>query len=319
MSKAFKPFNKSAGSSGDRTANLRREAMYKSLVSSQNRNQLSEYQETNRNFSVRKCDNIVSATGKPVSQLHQASSYRTYMDLAIAKRLINPTINGQEAFKMDGNMGAFYRLNVQANDTVSTTQANNGAAPLPVVPGTEIGGQVVTSDDNVSGQPIGGIGRISWPNSSQDDVPTSYNQFVAQNANQTGVYDNYPGYVMDPYNKMAGSCDGESTMDRIRKANANISVDARWMESYWGATGGQPLNGFSFPSQVIFGAQKTNHDDRVSSYRTAPMTRINDNNGISNPGFDPSAFIGASKRYCTNSISQNANELGDDLTPESED
>ena len=315
MSKAFKPFNKSAGSSSDRTSNLRRQTMYQAVTKSQNMNKLNEYQSTNRNFSVKPCEGVSSATGKSVSQLNQTSSYRTYMDLAIGKRLVNPIINGQEALKLDGNMGAFYRLNVKANDTISTTQANNGAAPLPVVAGTKIDGQPVTGNGgngntlypftSTARNWIGGVGRISWPNSSQDDVPTSYNQFVAQNANQTGVYDNYPGYMLDPYNKLSGACDGESTLDIIRKARTDIAVDARWLESYWGATGGQPLAGFSFPSKVLFGTQETNYNDHIKSYKVAPMTQISDDNGIVTDNYNAAAFQGASSKYCIDSVSSN--------------
>ena len=49
---------------------------------------------------------------------------------------------------------------------------------------------------------------------------------------------------------------------------------ARWLESYWGATGGQPLTGFSFPSQVVFGTQDTQYQDTIGSYKVAPMTQI---------------------------------------------
>ena len=53
-------------------------------------------------------------------------------------------------------------------------------------------------------------------------------------------------------------------------------------------TGGlpTPLTGFSFPTKVVFGAQNTKYNDNVSSYRTAPMTKINDSNGINKQNYE---------------------------------
>ena len=102
--------------------------MYQAVVNSQNMNQLNNYQFTNRNFSVKPCQGVQTSSGQPYSELNQVSSYKTYMDLAIGKRLVNPVLNGQEALSLEGNMGAFYRLNVVANDSISTAQANNGSS-----------------------------------------------------------------------------------------------------------------------------------------------------------------------------------------------
>lgn len=305
MSKAFKPFNKSAGSSSDRTASLRRSTMYQAVVNSQNMNQLNNYQFTNRNFSVKPCQGVQTSSGQPYSELNQVSSYKTYMDLAIGKRLVNPVLNGQEALSLEGNMGAFYRLNVVANDSISTAQANNGQAPLPIVPGSYIKGTAV---DGAGAVPIGGVGRISWPNASQDSVPVDYNQFVIGNGSSESVYDNYPGYVMDPYNKLTNSCSEDDNSTGLLLNNIeNIVVDARWLESYWGATGGQPLTGFSFPSQVVFGTQDTQYQDTIGSYKVAPMTQINQANTIALPQYDSTAFQNASIRNCNSSSGQNAN------------
>lgn len=306
MSKAFKPFNKSAGSSSDRTASLRRSTMYQAVVNSQNMNQLNNYQFTNRNFSVKPCQSVQTSSGQPYSELNQVSSYKTYMDLAIGKRLVNPVLNGQEALSLEGNMGAFYRLNVVANDSISTAQANNGQAPLPIVPGSYVKATVV--DGSMNGLPIGGVGRISWPNASQDQVPVDYNQFVIGNGNSQSVYDNYPGYVIDPYNKLTNSCSEDDNSTGLLVNNIeNIVVDARWLESYWGATGGQPLTGFSFPSQVVFGTQDTQYQDTIGSYKVAPMTQINQANTIALPEYDSAAFQNASIRNCNSSSGQNAN------------
>ena len=305
MSKAFKPFNQSAGTSSERTNNLRRQTMYNAIVSSQDANQLSEYQSTNRNFSVKSCGSVLHSSGKPASQLSQVSSYRTYMDLAIGKRIVNPVINGQEALSMQSNMGAFYRLNTNPNATVSTTQADNGSAPLPTVQGTEINGTKINQQSS-SSTPIAGVGRITLPNSAQDDVPVDYNQFVAGNANGASVYDNYPGYVVDPFSIRTTKCNIERASNpETRKIKPNISIDARWLESYWGAVAGQPLTGFSFPSQVVFGTQNTLYNDHINSYKVAPMTQVSDMNGIAFQDFSGVAFQNASSRYCTDSVDTN--------------
>lgn len=320
MSKAFKPFNNSAGSSSERTSNLRRETMYQAVVKSQKDYQrLRGYQDWNREFSLKLCEpGFVDANSKPVSQLNQVGSYRTYLDLAIGKRLINPVVNGEEALNMQSNMGAFYRIDVLPNLVVSTTQANNGAAPMPVVAGTFIGPNNTATDlsnnlvtgygggsplnaANASGTAIGGIGRISWPNSSQGDLPTDYNQFVARGPNSGNVYDNYPGYVADPYSVLTDPCVGDSTSGKVRKINPNLSVDARWLDSYWRASSGQPLTGFSFPTKVTFGTQNTLYDNSnaaIPNWMVAPMTSISDANNIGIPYYDPAAFEGASTKYC---------------------
>ena len=297
MSKAFKPFNKAAGSSSDRTSNLRRETMYQAVVNSQNMNQLNDYQFTNRNFSVKPCEGVNTASGQPYSELNQVSSYKTYMDLAIGKRIVNPIINGSEALSMDGNMGAFYRLNVQGNDTISTIQGNNGCPPLPAIEGS-----IPYNSTDCSG-----VGRIAWPNSAQADTPSDEGQYVAVNAQEYGVFDNYPGYLVDPYSKLSNPCLINNQYGKDRKINENISVDARWLESYWSATGGQPLSGFSFPTSVIFGTQETLYDDSVQSYKVAPMSEISQFNGIYYQSYNEDAFANAGSKNCNSSANQNTN------------
>ena len=83
MSKAFKSFNNSSGTSGERTSNLRRTAMYTAVTKSQNAHQLRQYQCSNRNFRLTSC---TDSNGNNGSTLVSAADYKTYMDLAIGKK-----------------------------------------------------------------------------------------------------------------------------------------------------------------------------------------------------------------------------------------
>ena len=90
-----------------------------------------------------------------------------------------------------------------------------------------------------------GNGKIAWPNISQSDAPTGIDQYTDS--------DNYKGYVLDPYNKLSEKCTINTTARNTKVIPSNLNIDARWLDSYWQATSGQPLAGFSFPAKVNFG------------------------------------------------------------------
>ena len=270
MSKAFKPFNNSAGTSSERTSNLRREVMYTAVTKSQAANKLNQYQSTNRNFRLTSCSDT---NGNNVSTMVSAADYKTYMDLAIGKRVVNPVLNGVEAYSLDGRMGAFYRLNVGKGAVIATTDASNGSAPLPDV--------------------AGGSGMIAWPNSSQGDVPTGATDQYISSAN-----DNYKGFVLDPYSRRTEKCTIDTTARKSTVISPLLDIDARWLNAYWQATGGQPLAGFSFPAKVNFGTQQTNYDNDIV-VNAAPMTKATNVNDLSPSTAESSgAFDNAESRYC---------------------
>lgn len=261
MSKAFKPFNNSSGTSSERTNNLRRKAMYSAITSSQRKGELEQYQETNRNFTVKKC--ISSSSTAPLCRLNQVRSYKTYMDLSIGKKLVNPLLNGQEGYTMDGRIGSFYQATVSDSNTISTSSpAAVGPPPLPDIPS--------------------GNGKIAWPNDSQGDTPTGSDQY--------NTSDNYPGYVVDPYNTFSRHCDVETYT--LKNDVRVVKLYGRWLESYWQATGGQSTNGLSFPNTVTFGTQPTNTVPAIVN-QAAPMTKV--------PGAPPSqdVFDHGETKYCS--------------------
>ena len=239
MSKAFKPFNKSSGTSSERTNNLRRKAMYSAITSSQRKGELEQYQETNRNFTVKKC------TSPNFSTLNQVRSYKTYMDLSIGKNIVNPLLNGQEGYTMDGRIGSFYKATVSDSNTIYTSPSAGGSPPLPDI--------------------SNGNGKIAWSNDSQGDTPTGSDQYDNS--------DNYPGYVVDPYNTFSRHCDTETYT--LKNDVRVVTLYGRWLESYWQATGGQYTNGLSFPNTVTFGTQATNTNPAIVN-KAAPMTRVPD-------------------------------------------
>ena len=257
MSKAFKSSNNYSGTSSERTSNMKRSVMYTAVTRSRHANELDKYQATNRDFRLTSCTES--------STLVSARDYKTYMDLAIGKRLNNPVLNGAEAYSLNSRFGSFYRLNVSPGIVIATNCSDIGVAPLP---------------DTENGN-----GNIAWPNTSQDDIPTGPDQY-----NES---DNYKGYVLDPYNMFSESC----TFDTARKTNfisPNLNIDARWLDSYWQATSGQPLSGFSFPAKVNFGNQETNYNNRIV-VNAAPMTKAVNNVSLENID---EAFHDANKRYC---------------------
>lgn len=259
MSKSFKLNNNYSGTSSERTSKLKRSVMYTAVTRSQNANELDKYQATNRDFRLTSC------AGNNGSTLVSARDYKTYMDLAIGKRLINPVLNGDEAYSLDSRFGSFYRLNVSPGIVIATNNSDdNGAAPLP---------------DTENGN-----GKIAWPNISQSDAPTGTDQYTDS--------DNYKGYVLDPYNKLSEKCTINTTArnTKVITSNLNLNIDARWLDSYWQATSGQPLAGFSFPAKVNFGKQETNYNNRIV-VNAAPMTKaVNDDSD--------EAFADTNKRYC---------------------
>lgn len=271
MSKAFKSFNNSSGTSSERTSNLRRTAMYTAVTKSQNAHQLRQYQCSNRNFRLTSC---TDSNGNNGSTLVSAADYKTYMDLAIGKKIVNPILNGAEAYSLDGRMGGFYRLNVEPGGVFSTTTASNGTAPLPDV--------------------SGGDGMMAWPNSSQSDIPTSA---LVQYTASSG--DNYKGYVIDPYNMRSKKCTIGATV-RNKITTQGLNIDARWLNSYWQATSGQPLAGFSFPSKVNFGTQETSYNSEVV-VNAAPMTKVVNVDTLSPSTAETSgAFDNTQDYYCGN-------------------
>ena len=260
MSKAFKSLNNYSGTSSERTTNMKRSVMYTAVTRSQHANELDKYQATNRDFRLTSC------AGNNGSTLVSARDYKTYMDIAIGKRLINPVLNGDEAYSLDSRFGSFYRLNVSPGIVIATNNSVNGGAPLP---------------DTAYGN-----GKIAWPNSSQGDVPTGIEQYIDS--------DNYKGYVLDPYNMFSESCTLDNNTRKTKLITPNINIDARWLNSYWQATSGQPLSGFSFPAKVNFGNQETNYNNRIV-VNAAPMTKAVNNVSVENKD---GAFHGANKRYC---------------------
>lgn len=267
MSKAFKQFNNSSGTSSDRTSNLKRAVMYSCVTKSQAANQLNQYQSSNRNFRLTSCSDI---NGNKVSTLVSTADYKTYMDLAIGKRVANPILDGAEAYSLDGRMGAFYRLNIQPGVVISTLDASNGSAPLPDV--------------------SGGDGMMDWPNTSQVDSPSGILQYTAS------ASDNYKGYVLDPYSRRTESCINDATARKTTAISPMVDIDARWLNSYWQATGGQPLSGFSFPTKVNFGYQETNYDNDLI-IKAAPMTKAVNVDSISTSS-NQGAFDNTQARYC---------------------
>lgn len=261
MSKSFKLFNNYSGTSSERTSKLKRSVMYTAVTRSQNANELDKYQATNRDFRLTSC------TDNSGSTLVSARDYKTYMDLAIGKRLINPVLNGDEAYSLDSRFGSFYRLDVSPGIVFATTNALNGIAPLPV---------------------LDSEGMIAWPNSSQGDTPTGTDQYTAS------ASDNYKGYVLDPYNKLSVNCVSETTDKYNITINPELNIHARWLYSYWQATSGQPLSGFTFPSKVNFGTQQTSYTNTIV-INAAPMTKVVDKPTVSDTY---GAFDGAQNRYC---------------------
>lgn len=271
MSNAFKSFNNYSGTSSERTSNLRRSVMYSAVTKSQNADQLDHYQSNNRNFRLIGC---TDRNGNNGSTLVSAADYRTYMDLAIGKRLVNPVLNGDEAYSLDGRMGAFYRLNVDAGVVISTTDASNGSAPLPDV--------------------SNGNGMIAWPNSSQADTPTGTDQYTAS------ADDNYKGYVLDPYNMRSEKCTINSAAHKTKIITQGLNIDFRWLKSYWQATSVQPRAGFSFPSKVNFGTQETSYNNEIV-VNAAPMTKAVSVDELStSTAASSGAFDNAQERYCAN-------------------
>jgi hypothetical protein len=291
MSKAFKPFNNSSGTSSERTNNLRRKAMYSAITSSQRKGELDKYQETNRNFTVKKC---TSSTTPNISRLNQVRSYKTYMDLSIGKKLVNPLLNGQEGYTMDGRIGSFYQATVSDSNTISISPVIGAVTPTykPKLP------DVVT-----------GNGKIAWPNDSQGDIPTGSDQYNNSN--------NYPGYVVDPYNTFSRHCDVETY--KLRNDVRVVKLYGRWLESYWQATGGQYTNGLSFPSTVTFGTQPTNTKPVIVK-KAAPMMRVHDSANASAESAlaiaesdlaNMSPFAGGENKYCPPAVtSTNSGSLG---------
>ena len=261
MSKAFKPFNNSSGTSSERTNNLRRKAMYSAITSSQRKGELEQYQETNRNFTVKKCNSSSSSSTAPLCRLNQVRSYKTYMDLSIGKNIVNPLLNGQEGYTMDGRIGSFYNATVSDSNTISIYKST----VVPPVP-------------DVSG----GMGRIAWPNDSQGDTPTGSDQYDNSN--------NYPGYVVDPYNTFSRHCDTETYT--LKNDVRVVKLYGRWLESYWQATGGQYTNGLSFPNTVTFGTQPTNTKPPIV-YKAAPMMKVSNDAHPSQDVFDD-----GENKYC---------------------
>lgn len=264
MSKAFKPSNNYSGTSSERTSNMKRSVMYTAVTRSQHANELDKYQATNRDFRLTSCTDVSGNNG---STLVSARDYKTYMDIAIGKRLNNPVLNGAEAYSLNTRFGSFYRKNVSPGIVFSTTYAMNGSAPLP---------------------DMSGNGTIAWPNNSQDYTPTGTNQYFSTAEDE----DNYKGYVLDPYNMFSESCTLDNTRGKTKLITPNIN--ARWLNSYWHATCGQPLSGFSFPAKVNFGNQETNYNNRMV-VNAAPMTKAVNNVSVENTY---GAFDDANKRYC---------------------
>ena len=241
--------------------------MYACVTKSQAANQLDEYQSSNRNFRLTSCSDI---NGNKSSTLVSAADYKTYMDLAIGKRVANPVLDGAEAYSLDGRMGAFYRLNVEPGVVISTLDASNGSAPLPDV--------------------SGGDGMIDWPNSSQIDALNGNNQYIAS------ANDNYKGYVLDPYNKRTYKCTNDMTSRKTIAISPIVDIDARWLNSYWQATWGQPLSGFSFPTKINFEYQETNYENDIV-IKAAPMTKDINVDSISTSS-NQGAFDNTQARYC---------------------
>lgn len=241
--------------------------MYSCVTKSQAANQLNQYQSSNRNFRLTSCSDINGNNG---STLVSAADYKTYMDLAIGKRVANPILDGAEAYSLDGRMGAFYRLNIQPGAVISTLDASNGSAPLPDV--------------------SGGDGMMAWPNNSQVDSPSGILQYTAD------VEDNYKGYVLDPYNRRNENCTNDATARKTTVISPLLNIDARWLNSYWQATRGQPLSGFSFPTKINFGYQETNYNNDIV-IKAAPMTKAVNVDSLSTSS-NYGAFDNTKARYC---------------------
>lgn len=241
--------------------------MYSCVTKSQTANQLDEYQSTNRNFRLTSCSDT---DGNNVSTLVSAADYKTYMDLAVGKRVANPILDGAEAYSLDGKMGAFYKLNVQPGVVISTLDASNGSAPFPDV--------------------SGGNGMMDWPNNSQIDAKSGIDQYIAS------ANDNYKGYVLDPYNRRTKKCSSNLVYHKTIDISPILDIDGRWLSSYWKARSAQPLSGFSFPTKVHFGYQQTNYNNDLV-VKAAPMTKAVNVSTVSTSS-NQGAFDNIQALYC---------------------